>query len=182
MKLESQPFQKAYRFAFDEIFLSWKSDLDCMFLIGTGDSVSRSLCILLMDGIRTMAKFHSFGANPRDDVEKFADSYFPSEYRWRFRKVYRLYEEGLLYHFNETDAAGTLRIHFLRKKDPGPEVSAFEESKEGELFVYVKRLYSDFVWAVEKFKTRLTGYEATAYRSTFYRNYEKIKGARKDFW
>ncbi len=94
--------EKARSLLFDETYRMWKADLAKIFRIGTRGTkggCNLSSCILVLIGIESFSKFFS---SKRDDAAafvEFVDAYYPSYYRGKMLKVYRLFRHGLAHNY-----------------------------------------------------------------------------------
>ncbi len=126
-------------------------------------------CMLIFAGLKTLTKFHNFGTDLRDDVENFVSLYFPETYRWQYKKLYRAYEQGLLHYLGHEHKAEHAVI-FTDDKD----TAAFGKTFDKVLQVNLPGFFTDFQIAVRKFAEALNSEQGSAYRDSFFRNYEKI--------
>ncbi len=99
MKLNDFRFKDAYRHAFEEVFPTIFLPVKKLLEIVSAETVPEnrpvllaSSCVMVLMGIKTMAKFYSYGTDTRDDLESFVLRYFSSSYRWQFKKLYRAYD------------------------------------------------------------------------------------------
>ena len=80
----------------------WKSDLSKIFRIGTRGAkggCNLSSCILVLIGIESFARFFSNKKAGADVVAEFVDSYYPTAYHGKMKKVYSLFRHGLAHNF-----------------------------------------------------------------------------------
>lgn len=72
-------------------------------------------CILVFIGIESFSKFFSEKKNIADAVEAFADTYYPSFYKGKMKKVYELFRHGLAHNYypkSEFNLKNTTTIAF----------------------------------------------------------------------
>jgi hypothetical protein len=182
MKVKDARFQIATQFAFEEVFPTILLPVKSLVQNASAekDSAKRSIllgsaCMLLFGGLRTMAKFYNYGVNTRDDLEGFVDEYFPADYRWQFRKLYRAYEQGLLPYLGHKNS--TQPLIFSNGNRP-----VFSEGSDGTLEVNVEKFLEDFQNSIESFKASLFEEEATQDRTSFCYYYDKIRSTCQKEW
>ena len=168
MNVRDVRFQEAYRFAFEFVFQSFCIPLQSLIDLYAKCTDPQARCAyalsgieLVMAGVKTMTKFHRFGTDVRDDVDHFTRAYFPNSLRWEFKRLYRVYEDGLLFY----QGFGNQYEESLRTRLEEMEQSALSPQK----------LHQYFFATVEGFRKELMKDGTVEYRLRFFHNYEKVR-------
>ncbi len=180
MKTTDSRFQEASRYAFKKVFPALtfpvQELLNNAAALEEGSAQRKALlsaaCIMVFAGLKTLTKFHNFGTDLRDDVENFVGLYFPETYRWQYKKLYRAYEQGLL-HYLGHEHVSEHAVIFTDHED----TAAFGKTFDKILHVNVPVFFVDFQTAVKNFADALNSDEGSAYRDSYFRNYQKILAA-----
>lgn len=194
MEVNDPDFIKAFKFAFEEIYGMLTADLDRIFQIGTRKDkneskggLNLSACALVLLGIEALSRFKTSNGNDAAKVECFVDSYFPSNYRGKFRQIFLDFRNGLLHHFYPKSIRGIAKVIFCVDEDGycldlgRLQRSAFLRNRQtfevcdGTLNVIPQILYIDFQEAVQKFKSELLADGGMSERINFYKNFTRFK-------
>lgn len=187
-------FQKAYNFLFDETYQMWKSDLKKIFRIGTrgkNGGCNLSACILVLIGIESFSKFFSKKKNDSDAFAEFIDTFYPSYYHGKMKKIYELFRHGLAHNYypkSEFNLKNTSLIAFgVDEQKRVVSLSRLNKDldncrqrvlkltpKQNKPYVIVPQvLFLDTVNVMEKLKKEVT--KNHSIRSGLVTNYKRIK-------
>jgi hypothetical protein len=193
MVMESELYNRAYNFCFNETYNMWKADLERIFAIGTTDAsggCNLSACILVLIGIESFSLFFS-DHKKQKAFEEFIDTYFDKFYRGKMGKIYVLFRHGLAHNFypksefkfgnpahipfgvDENNKVVTLKrlesnLGYFRDKTQNLDPKTNEAFK-----IFPQVLFLDVVQVMDDLKQKLQ--RDKLLQQKFIKNYRKVK-------